>query len=80
MPLTKSVVVNVGWPPIGAAEHPTGEVDALAPGVGVLMLSLPPQAESRPIRSAAPAQRAARRWGVSGGELTATEAGSEFPP
>src|SRR6185503_11489814 len=55
MPLTKSVVVRVGWPPIGVAEHPTGEVEALAAGVGVLMPSLPQAAtvNDRPIRSAA---------------------------
>jgi hypothetical protein len=40
---------------MGVAEQPTGDVDALAPGVGLLVLSLPPQAESRPTRSAAPA-------------------------
>ncbi len=62
--------MSVGCPPMGVTEHPTGEVDALAPGVGVLDPSLPqPARESarEPTRSAAPAERAAQRWGVSGG-------------
>ena len=61
-PRTKRVVVNVGCPPMGVAEQPTGDVDALAPGVGLLVLSLPPQAESRRDQERGAAQRATTRF------------------
>src|SRR5260221_8441775 len=67
-PRTRSVVVSVGCPPMGVTEHPTGEVDALAPGVGVLDPSLPQADKTRTNATAAlvrPERRGRRRESVA---------------